>query len=68
MFDRSSRKTIPEALGSSEAQDVSFCDPPNSLPAVRPAPDLRTQVGEVLTARICMKRRSVVAAAQGRKK
>jgi hypothetical protein len=27
MFDRTSRKTIPEAMDSNEAQDVSFCDP-----------------------------------------
>jgi len=44
MFDRTSRKTIPLALDSNEAQDVSFCGPPNGPPTLRPTPDRGAQI------------------------
>ena len=44
MFDRTSGKTIPQALDSNEAQDVSFCDPPNGRPAPWPEPDRGAQI------------------------
>ncbi len=38
IFDHTSRKTIPQALDSNEAQGVSFRDSPNGPTALRPAP------------------------------
>jgi hypothetical protein len=82
MFDRTSRKTIPQALDSNEAQDVSFCDPPNGpprfgrRPTARSTDQDRTAAGvekasplrRRVATRVDINHRSVVAPAQGRKK